>query len=152
MAGATVTIIVSSSEGGSVTTPGEGIFYYYTAPPITIDLFATVSDSYQFVNWTGTGAQFILEGERTNHSVSFDIPVEGNFTFIANFECIAVAQKIKSVDVDARIDGVVAEKTRLKGTVENKARFKATINSTNRLSGVINVEPRQKGDMEVDPL
>ena len=50
--GVTYTLFVSSSDGGSVTTPGEGTFPGYD-PGEEVSLLAVPLTGYQFVNWTG---------------------------------------------------------------------------------------------------
>ncbi len=42
---------INSTEGGSVTTPGEGTFNYTVG--IVVDLVATPDAGYRFVEWTG---------------------------------------------------------------------------------------------------
>jgi uncharacterized repeat protein (TIGR02543 family) len=44
-------LTVFSSEGGKVTTPGEGIFNYDEG--IDVDLVAVADEGYQFIEWTG---------------------------------------------------------------------------------------------------
>jgi polyhydroxybutyrate depolymerase len=45
---------ISSTSGGSVTTPGEKTFFYYPDGNTVVDLVATpMSSKYEFVNWTG---------------------------------------------------------------------------------------------------
>jgi len=44
-------LTLSSSTGGSVTTPGEGIFTYGAGT--VVDLRATADEGYDFVDWTG---------------------------------------------------------------------------------------------------
>ena len=46
----TLTLTISSTIGGSVTTPGEGTFFYDTGR--TVDLVAEAEEGYQFVHWT----------------------------------------------------------------------------------------------------
>ena len=46
----TLTLTISSTIGGSVTTPGEGTFFYDAGT--TVNLVAEVEEGYQFVNWT----------------------------------------------------------------------------------------------------
>ena len=45
-----VTLTISSTIGGSVTTPGEGTFPYDA--DTVVDLMAEAEAGYQFVNWT----------------------------------------------------------------------------------------------------
>jgi hypothetical protein len=44
-------LIVSSTDGGEVTAPGEGVFYYDGGT--VVNLVATPDPGYQFLNWTG---------------------------------------------------------------------------------------------------
>ena len=46
------TFTITSTEGGSVTTPGEGTFSYDKGT--VVDLVATPDNGYQFVAWTGS--------------------------------------------------------------------------------------------------
>lgn len=46
-----VDLIIYSTEGGSCTTPGEGIFTYHEGD--VVDLVATPDPGYRFVNWIG---------------------------------------------------------------------------------------------------
>jgi len=45
------TLIISSTEGGSVTDPGEETFTYNSGT--VVDLVATPDAGYHFVEWTG---------------------------------------------------------------------------------------------------
>jgi len=45
-------LTISSTEGGSVTEPGEGTFPLYSEGRV-VDLVATPDAGYHFVNWTG---------------------------------------------------------------------------------------------------
>ena len=42
---------ITSTDGGSVTVPGEGTFTYYEGT--VIDLMAGADEGYRFINWTG---------------------------------------------------------------------------------------------------
>jgi len=44
-------LIVSSTDGGEVTAPGEGVFYYDGGT--VVNLVATPDAGWQFLNWTG---------------------------------------------------------------------------------------------------
>jgi len=49
--GPTLTLTITSTNGGSVVEPGEGIFSYYAGTEI--DLIAEANEGYQFVCWSG---------------------------------------------------------------------------------------------------
>ena len=75
-------LTISSSSGGSVTTPGEGVFGY--EDETTVFVTATAQSNNHFVNWTGTAA---AAGKIANpESPSTTITVHGNYTLRANFE------------------------------------------------------------------
>jgi len=52
-----LTLTINSTEGGSVATPGEGTFTYFSVQccPL-INLIAVAQEGYRFVEWTSTGA------------------------------------------------------------------------------------------------
>ena len=76
------TLTASSSVGGAVTTPGEGIFGPYSASEV-VNLVATPAPSYYFVNWTGSG---VTAGKVANpNSPSTTILMDGNYSVQANF-------------------------------------------------------------------
>ena len=72
---------ISSSSGGSVTTPGEGTFS--RAAGTVVSLVASPASGYRFVNWTGN------VGTIANvNSASTTITMNGNYSITANFEVI----------------------------------------------------------------
>jgi len=71
-------LTVSSTSGGSVTTPGEGT-YTYNASQV-VNLVATADANYHFVNWTGNVGTI---GNVT--SATTNITMNGNYTIVANF-------------------------------------------------------------------
>ncbi|NQV32606.1 MAG: leucine-rich repeat domain-containing protein, partial [Phycisphaeraceae bacterium] len=74
-------LTISSSSGGSVTTPGEGVFGYENET--TVSVTATAQSNSHFVNWTGTAAN---AGKIANPgSPSITITVDGNYTLRATF-------------------------------------------------------------------
>jgi hypothetical protein len=76
-------LTVSSTEGGSVTSPGEGTFTYEEGT--LIDLVAQPDEGYQFVNWirdVGTIANV--------NTASTTITMSGNYSITANFEAILI--------------------------------------------------------------
>ncbi|MBE0431387.1 MAG: S8 family serine peptidase [Dehalococcoidia bacterium] len=72
-------LTISSSAGGSVTTPGEGTFTYEEGT--VVDLVATAGSGYQFAGWTGdTGTIADVNAASTT------ITMNGDYTITANFE------------------------------------------------------------------
>ena len=74
--GVTYTLFVSSSDGGSVTTPGEGTFPGYDAGTV-VNLLAVPLTGYQFVNWTGDVAG--VNDAATTITMNDDEVVHANF-------------------------------------------------------------------------
>lgn len=75
-------LTISSTSGGSVTTPGEGIYSYdYNA---SVPVTATANSGYHFVSWTGTAVD---AGKVTNpNSASTTVRIGAkNYTLAANF-------------------------------------------------------------------
>jgi uncharacterized protein YbdZ (MbtH family) len=73
---------LSSTVGGSVTTPGEGVFEYHHCQEVI--LVATPDAGYQFVNWTGDVQEVV-----DVNSASTMIPsMRGSYSITANFEPI----------------------------------------------------------------
>jgi hypothetical protein len=67
-----------STEGGSVTEPGEGVFTYDEGE--VVDLVATPDDGYQFVDWTGdVGTIVDIEAAVTTITVNGDYSITANF-------------------------------------------------------------------------
>jgi hypothetical protein len=50
--GVRYSLTISSTEGGSVTEPGEGVFPLYSEGRV-VDLVATPDSGYRFDGWTG---------------------------------------------------------------------------------------------------
>ncbi|MDH4269588.1 MAG: S8 family serine peptidase, partial [Dehalococcoidia bacterium] len=72
-------LTISSTAGGSVTSPGEGTFTRDAGT--VVSLVATPATGYRFVNWTGD------VDEITNvHSATTTITIKGDSTIAANFE------------------------------------------------------------------
>ncbi|TET56434.1 MAG: peptidase S8 [Dehalococcoidia bacterium] len=72
-------LTISSTTGGSVTTPGEGAFTYDEGT--VVDLVATPAAGYRFVNWTGdTGTVADVNAASTT------IIMNGNYFITASFE------------------------------------------------------------------
>jgi len=71
-------LIITSSEGGEVTDPGEGIFAYYEGD--VVNLVATPDAGYRFVNWTGNVGTIA-----DVNSATTTITMNHNYSITANF-------------------------------------------------------------------
>ncbi len=71
-------LTVSSTEGGSVTTPGEGSSTY--EPGTVVDLVATPDEGQSFIEWTGD-----VETIASATSASTTIVMNGDYIIMANF-------------------------------------------------------------------
>jgi hypothetical protein len=70
---------ISSTEGGSVTEPGEGVFLLYSEGRV-VDLVATPDSGYRFDEWTGdVGTIADVEDATTT------ITMHGTYVITANF-------------------------------------------------------------------
>jgi uncharacterized protein YkwD len=74
-------LTVSSSAGGSVTTPGQGTFPYDLGT--TVSLVAAPATGYRFVNWTGD-----VDTVENVNAASTRITVNADYSIAANFEPI----------------------------------------------------------------
>ena len=68
-----------STEGGSVTTPGEGTFAYDEGT--VVDLVAEADEGYHFANWTGDVDTIVNINAATT-----TITMRGDYSITANFE------------------------------------------------------------------
>jgi hypothetical protein len=77
--GARYSLSISSTEGGSVTEPGEGVFPFYPEGRV-VDLVATPDSGYKFVNWTGNvGTIADVEDATTTITMNGDYAITANF-------------------------------------------------------------------------
>jgi preprotein translocase subunit YajC len=76
---------ISSTSGGSVTTPGEGTFI--RSAGTVVNLVASPVGGYQFVNWTGDVATIADVNDATT-----TITTNSNYSITANFEVISPIQ------------------------------------------------------------
>jgi len=75
-------LTISSTEGGSVTTPGEGAFIHNVGT--VVNLVATPDTVFRFVNWTGD------VGTIANvNAASTTITMNGDYSITASFEELA---------------------------------------------------------------
>jgi hypothetical protein len=85
------TLIVSSTEGGSVTKPGEGS---YPCPDGAVSIVATAEQGYEFTGWSGTA---VTAGKVANSSASSTtVTMGGDYTLVANFARISRILSISS--------------------------------------------------------
>jgi hypothetical protein len=71
-------LTTSSAEGGSVITPGEGVFTYDEGE--IVDLLAEAGESYLFVEWTGdVGTIADVYAAATNIIMNDDYSITANF-------------------------------------------------------------------------
>jgi hypothetical protein len=83
-------LTISSTEGGSVITPGEGTFTYDAGT--VVDLAATPGDGYRFVEWTGDVGTIV-----DVNAAATDITMSGNYSITANFAMEATEVKVDSI-------------------------------------------------------
>jgi len=76
--GVTYDLTVASTDGGSVTTPGEGTFPYNAGT--VVSLVAVPDDGYEFVNWTGD-----VSTVADVNAASTTITMNGDYSITANF-------------------------------------------------------------------
>jgi hypothetical protein len=71
-------LTISSTEGGSVTTPGEGTFTYWDMD--AVELVAEADEGYQFVEWTGDVRTIgDVNAANTTITMSDDYSITANF-------------------------------------------------------------------------
>ena len=80
-------LIIYSTTGGSVTTPGEGNFPYDEGT--VVDLVAEAEEGYYFVNWTGD-----VDTVASINAAATTITMNGDYSITANFEQIPPGQFI----------------------------------------------------------
>ncbi len=83
---------ISSSAGGSVTTPGEGELHYDHGTVVTIE--ATGDANFHFVNWTGTAVDAGRVGDADSGATT--VTMDGDYTLYANFAIDQHALQISS--------------------------------------------------------
>ena len=93
-------LIISSSEGGSVTEPNEGTHEYDCNESVPIE--AVADEGYYFRNWTGTA---VYEGKVENpNSASTTVIVDGDYSLKANF-----ASENNTLTVSSTLGGSVTK-------------------------------------------
>jgi uncharacterized repeat protein (TIGR02543 family) len=76
-------LFINSTENGSVTTPGEGMFTFDEGA--VVNLVATPDAGYKFVNWTGN---FGTIADVNNATTT--ITMNGDYSITANFMAVAL--------------------------------------------------------------
>jgi len=79
-------LTITSTAGGSVTMPGEGVFSCDMC--VKVILVATPSSGYQFVNWTGD-----VGTVADVNDASTSITLNGDYSITANFEAIPAGRQ-----------------------------------------------------------
>ena len=74
-------LTTSSTGGGSVTEPGEGVFSYDDGT--VVDLVAEVDEGYRFDKWTGD-----VEDIADVYAATTNITMNGDYSITANFVAI----------------------------------------------------------------
>lgn len=80
-------LTISSTEGGKVTTPGEGIFNYWEGT--AVDLVAEADEGYRFVTWTGEPCSCNITDI---NAASTTVTMNSNYFIVANFEETEIVQ------------------------------------------------------------
>jgi len=75
----TYTLTISSTAGGSVSDPGEGIFTYSAGT--VVDLLAVADDGYEFDEWTGNVVT-VADHESTDTTITMN----GDYAITAEFD------------------------------------------------------------------
>ena len=91
---------ISTSEGGQVTTPGEGTFTYGEGE--VVDLAAEADEGYRFVDWAGD-----VDGIADAQDAATAIAMNGNYTIVARFEKIPEDISEETPDETPTIDYVL---------------------------------------------
>ena len=71
-------LTISSTEGGSVPIPGEGVFWYSAGQAVVLS--ALPDPGYQFMGWTGR-----VEAINDVYQPTTIINMELDYTIVANF-------------------------------------------------------------------
>jgi len=75
-----VSLNISSIGGGTVTTPGEGLFSYDAGT--VVDLVAVPDAGYKFTNWAGS-----VDTVANVNAATTTITMNNTYYIIASFDC-----------------------------------------------------------------
>ena len=83
---------INSTEGGSVTDPGEGVFTYDEGT--VVDLVAEAEEGYRFDEWTGNVSTIAdVYAAATNITMNGDYSITSNFVAVYDFTMAADPQE-----------------------------------------------------------
>lgn len=89
-AGESYALVITSTEGGNVTSPGEGIFVYDEGT--VVNLTAEAEEGYYFVNWTGNVSTIVnCTAPSTNITMNDDFIIRANFVRVYNLTISSTA-------------------------------------------------------------
>ena len=92
-------LTVDSTDGGEVTTPGEGPFTYDCGT--VVDLVAEAEEGYRFVNWTGdVGAIANVKSASTPITVSGDYIITASFARAVDYSIFGKLTRIEADPVN----------------------------------------------------
>ncbi len=74
-------LTISSTEGGQVGSPGEGVFHY--VPGTTVDVVADPQNEYHFTHWSGSAVDANCVTDP--NAASTTVLVDAHYTLVANF-------------------------------------------------------------------
>ena len=94
-------LIISSTEGGEVIIPGEGIFSYDTGT--VVDLVAVAEEGYYFVNWSGD-----VDTVASVFATTTTVTMNGDYAMVANF--VAALEFSLNPNVGVAIRGDIGER------------------------------------------
>jgi len=100
MAVAVYDLTISSTTGGSVTTPGVGTFTYSSGTGV--NLVATPDAGYRFINWTGD-----VSTVANVNAASTTVTMNGHYIITANFQYFPLVAAGYAHTVGLKSDGTV---------------------------------------------
>jgi hypothetical protein len=114
------TLTISSTDGGNVTIPGEGVSTYDAGT--VVYLVAMADSGYHFVNWTrDVGTIYDVDSATTN------ITMSGNYSITANFAAVS----------NATLEGHVTFTERGSNNTKWAESFNVTLFEAGNLSNVL---------------
>ena len=115
---------VSSTDGGSATTPGEGLFTYGEAS--VVGLAAEAEEDYRFVQWTGdVGTIADAYAASTTMTMNSDYSITANFELVSLSVTTKAATNITSYSSTLNMDYTVGDF----GLVEVRFAYKKSADS-----------------------